>query len=121
MLTTFTFSKDTVGFLLEGTITKGVVESLNNAIEEKLAHYEKINLYLEDANVSSFTLPAIISQITFKLNNRSRFNKIAFVTNRKWIQLCVTIDDTILEGDINYFPTDERLEAIAWIADDLNL
>jgi len=121
MLTTFSFSSDTVGFLMEGKISRETILDLNTAIEEKLARFGKINLYLEDSNISSFELPAILDQISFKFNHRNQFNKIALVTDRKWIHWCAHVDDAYMRADVKPFDVKNRLQAIAWIADDLHL
>ncbi len=121
MFTTFSFSKDTVGFLLEGEISKKEIQKLNIVIEEKLVIFDKINLYLEDANVKSFTLPAVLDQIAFKFNHRHNFSKIALVSDRKWVHWCAAMETTFVSGQVRSFESENRLEAIAWIAENLDI
>lgn len=117
MLSSFTFSENTIGFLIDGKFTTKTSDALKQQILEKLKHFDKINLYLEDTGIEQFSLLAVIKEILFKINNGSRFNKIALVSNRKWIHLCGGIENLFLEAKIKNFESKDRLKAISWIAD----
>ncbi|QNJ97049.1 SpoIIAA family protein [Constantimarinum furrinae] len=116
MLSEFSFSKDTVGFLIEGEFNEELSNQLHIQILEKFKEFDKINLYLEDSNIESFTLPAIVKEILFKIENADKFNKLALVTDRKWIHLCSTIESLFISINMKHFPTEDRLKAIRWIA-----
>ncbi|WP_203296147.1 SpoIIAA family protein [Luteirhabdus pelagi] len=116
MLSTFSFSDDTVGFLFEGDFNKKTVGKLISQIESKFDFYDKINLYLEDVNIDSFNLAAVWEEITFKLKHEERFNKIALVTNRKWIKACSMLCQTISSANMKTFSSEERLDALTWIS-----
>lgn len=118
MLSSFSFSDKTVGFLLEGDYTTELADELHEQILKKSSKYEKINLYLEDSGVESFSLNTIATEISFKLKNQSIFNKVALVSNRKWIHLCGAIENVFLDVEIKSFSTEDRLKAISWIAEE---
>jgi len=92
MISDFSFSKDTVGFLIEGNYNEDLANKLHKQIIEKLEIVDKISLYLEDTNIENFSLTAIVNEIMFKLKNKEHFNKIALVSDRKWIHLCIKIE-----------------------------
>ncbi len=116
MLSTFSFSDDTVGFLIDGDFNVRTVHKLEVLIKEKLEHYDKINIYLEDSNIEDFHLGAVIKEVKFKIENDRKFNKIALVSDRKWIKLCVAIENLFLNASIKSFSTEDRLKAMSWIA-----
>lgn len=116
MLSSFSFSKDTIGFLIEGKVNTAVIENLQNRIEESFTEFDKINLYMEDVGIDDFTLPAVMDEILFKVKNSSRFNRIALVTNKKWIKMCGSIENLFMDAQIRSFDVEDRLQAMNWIA-----
>jgi hypothetical protein len=116
MLSEFSFSENTVGFLIEGEFNEELSNKLHVQIFEKLKHYDKINLYLEDTNIESFSLTAVVKEILFKIENSDRFNKLAVVTDRKWIHLCSSIESLFISTTVRNFATEDRLKAMRWIA-----
>ncbi len=117
MFTDFSFSKHTVGFIIEGVFDLELSKKLHDQIEEKMNGFEKINLYLEDNNVLNFTLPAVVDDCKFKIENSDKFNKVAMVTDRKWLKLYVNIQNLVTTADIKWFATEDRMKAIDWIAE----
>lgn len=114
----FNFSDNTIGFLLQGKIDLYAIDELNHVIAEKLQKYQKINLYLEDDNITKFTLGSVYKQVAYKFANGSRFNKIALVTNRKWIRLFGNLDDILLKATVRSFPVEKRMDAMDWISEE---
>lgn len=117
MFSTFSFSNNTVGFLIDGNLNQKTVDNLHQQILERLDAFEKINLYMEDTGIESFSLPAVIDEILFKIKHNDKFHKIALVTNHKWIHLCGGIENLFLDIKIKSFDIKDRLEAITWIAE----
>lgn len=117
MESSFSFSKETVGFFIDGVVDEDRINQLHHQILAKIEKHKKVNLYLEDNGIERFTLPAIAEQIKFKLTNADKLNKVALVTNRKWIQACAAIENLFLPTTIKSFPTEDRLDAISWIAE----
>lgn len=116
MLSSFSFSKDTVGFLIEGVMDEDAMDKLHERILEKQSQFDKINLYLEDADIERFTMPAIVSQLMFKLEHSKKFRKVALVTDRKWIHLCGSLENMFLGATVKSFDTEDRMDAMSWIA-----
>lgn len=116
MLSSFSFSKDTVGFILEGTFDNNTSEKLHQEVLEKLTVYPKINLYLEDDGIEEFTLPSLVKELLFKLKHADKFTKVAIVSDQKWLKMCGSIENMIMTAQVKNFSVSERLEAISWIA-----
>lgn len=118
MLLNFSFSDNSVGFIIEGAMDYQAVQELKTAILEKLREHKTINLYLEDKNIERFTLDAIFVASIFPMQHLSQLNKIAMVTNRKWIHAIASINKALVGVEIRNFTIEERLDAISWIAED---
>lgn len=116
MFNSFSFAENTVGFIIDDKFNDEIITKLHKEIEDKLKKYDKINLYLEDANIQSFALSAVVDDILFKFKNSEHFAKVALVTDRKWIQACAAIENFFFEGTVRTFPSEERMDAMNWIA-----
>lgn len=117
MLANFSFADNTVGYLIEGTMDKDTILDLRSQILEKFKVHDKINLYLEDSHIEHFSLSAAAIGALFPLEYSKRFNKIALVTDRKWIQVLAAVDNVLIGATLKYFPIKDRLSAISWIVD----
>ena len=116
MLSNFSFSDSTVGFLIEGKFDTKTVDKLISDIEEKLKIYDRINLYIEDVGIETFYIPALIKEILFKLKHKDRFHKVALISNRKWIRACGNISSLFTDSITQNFTSEDRLKAMTWIA-----
>ncbi len=117
MLTDFSFADNTIGYVIEGTMNKTAILNLRSQILEKFEAHEKINLYLEDGNIEHFSLSAATIGALFPLEYSKRFNKIALVTDRKWIHALAAIDNVLIGAKLKYYPIKDRVSAITWIAE----
>lgn len=114
----FVFEKNTLAYLVEGSMDKASIARLKTTILNKLEYHEKINLYLEDRAIDRFSISAATITAFFPLEYASRFHKIALVTDRKWIHTIAAIDNLFIKTSLKYYPKDKRALAMSWIADD---
>ena len=117
MLSDFSFSDTTVGFLIEGNFNSETVDTFIEKIKAKLEQFDKINLYIEDTGIETFSLPAVVKEVMFKIKHADHFNKVAVVSDRKWIHSCGEIVSLFTNSNTQNFTSEERMKAIAWIAE----
>ncbi len=79
MLTSSSFTGNNIGYILDGVMDMKSLNKFWYEILEKLASHEKINLYVEDKNLDSFTLNIILIVTLFPLKYAHKFDKIVFV------------------------------------------
>ncbi|MEL6811291.1 MAG: STAS/SEC14 domain-containing protein [Bacteroidota bacterium] len=115
MFLNFSFSNDAIGYIVDGRMDSKAIRYLRDEILKKLEEHDKINLYLEDSGIESFSLNSVVTTTLFPHKHRGRFNKVAMVTDHKWIHLLVSLNSVFLDANIRNFTTDRRLEAIEWI------
>ncbi len=116
MLSDFSLSRNTVGYIIDGVMNKKAINDLKSQILEKFEEHDTINLYLEDSGIERFSLNAVMIATLFPVEHHHRFNKIALVTNRKWIHMLGVLDTVVVNVNLKNFTSDNRLEAISWIA-----
>ena len=117
MLLNFSFSEDTVGYIIDGVMDKRAIQELKNQILEKFETHTKINLYLEDSGIERFSLNAVLIATLFPVEHHHRFDKIALVTDRKWIHALGVVDTLLVGVVIKNYTIEERLDAITWISE----
>ncbi|RFN59695.1 SpoIIAA family protein [Marixanthomonas ophiurae] len=117
MLSDFSFSDTTVGFLIEGNFNSETVDTFIEKIKTKLEQFDAINLYIEDTGIETFSIPAVLKEVLFKIKYADQFNKIAVVSDRKWIHSCGDIVSLFANSNTRNFTSEERMDAITWIAE----
>lgn len=118
MLLNFSFSDNAIGYIVEGKMDYAAITELKSAILKKFEEHDTINLYLEDNNIERFTLDAVFIASIFPRQHANRLDKIAMVTNRKWIHAIANFNKAVIGKDMRNFTVDQRLDAISWIASD---
>jgi len=116
VLSDFSFADNSIGYSIEGVMDKAAILDLRSQILEKFKTHDKINLYLEDSAIHTFSLSAATIGALFPLEYASRFNKIALVTDRKWIHILATIDNVLIKAQLKHFYKSDRIKALNWIS-----
>lgn len=116
LLSTFSFSDNIIGFIIEGPYDYAMVNKIQTEVYKKLEIYEKLNFYVEDTINAKISLKAIIKSIPFKIKTGNRFEKVAVVTDRKWLRFISNLEKLFFKAEIRIYPTGRRIEAIQWIS-----
>ncbi|RMA66544.1 SpoIIAA family protein [Ulvibacter antarcticus] len=116
MSTVFSFSDDTIGFIIEGVVDDKTIENLKESLALKLKEYNSINLYLEDSGIEKFRLQSVVTRALFPLENSNSFGKVAMVSDRRWIHLLSSFNNLFTQCEIRCYTSENRIEAMSWIA-----
>ncbi|GEQ85446.1 hypothetical protein ULMS_09540 [Patiriisocius marinistellae] len=116
MLSTFSFSENTIGFLITGQFNSATIDELQEIILERIESHGTINLFMEDDGIENFTLSAVMQEIYFKHKNSTNIDKIAIVSDHKWMSICVTFENLFLSSRVKHFTIENRLNALNWIS-----
>lgn len=116
LLSSFSFSDNIIGFIIDGPYDDAMVNKIQTEVYKKLKIYEKLNFYIEDTENAKISLIAIIKSLPFKIKTGNRFEKVAVVTDRKWLQFISYLEKLFFKAEIRIFATERRLEAIQWIS-----
>lgn len=116
LLSSFSFSDNTIGFIIDGPYDKVMNASIQAEIQKKLEVYEKLNFYIEDTENAKISIIKTLKNLPFKTKLENRFSKVAVVTDRKWLRFVRNIENKFLNADLKVFTCAQRLEAIQWIS-----
>lgn len=116
MLSTFSLADNNIGFIVDGPFDERAVEKMQSEINQKLELFDRVNLYLEDTAKAEISFKAILKNLPFKLKTANRFDRVAVVTDRKWLQIISVLEKLFFNAEIRLFSTQQRLEAIQWIS-----
>jgi hypothetical protein len=116
MLSTFSLADNIIGFIVDGPYDEYAVEKIQSEVNEKLEVYEKVSLYIEDTVNADISLKAILKSLPFKIKTGNRFERVAVVTDRKWLQVISNLEKLFFNAELRLFSSQQRLEAIQWIS-----
>ncbi len=116
MLSSFTLADNIIGFIVDGPYDERALERIQTEVNEKLEVFNKLNFYIEDTVNADISLKTVVKSIPFKLKTGNRFDKVAVVTDRKWLQVVSNLEKLFFNAEIRIFSSHERLEAIQWIS-----
>ncbi|MDC8001837.1 STAS/SEC14 domain-containing protein [Aequorivita todarodis] len=116
MLSSFTLADNIIGFIIDGPYDEHAIERIQTQVKERLEVFDKLNLYIEDTVNADISLKAVVKSIPFKLKTGNRFERVAVVTDRKWLQIISNLEKLFFNAEIRIFSVQQRLEAIQWIS-----
>lgn len=116
MISSFTLADNIIGFIVDGPYNDSSVAKIQNEVNNKLALFDKVNLYVEDTSDADISLKAVLKNLPFKIRTGNRFERVAVVTDRKWLQVISMIEKFFFNAELRIFSTQQRLEAIQWIS-----
>lgn len=115
LLSTFSLSDNIIGFIIDGPYDEQVVKKIENSISKKLEIFDRVNFYIEDTLTAKPSTVAILKSLVYKYRTRKRFEKVAIVTDRKWLHIFCKMEKLFLGVDMRIYLTKDRLKAIQWI------
>lgn len=116
LLSSFSLSGNIIGFIIDGPYDEAIVKKIQTGISKKLEIYEKVNFYIEDTKGATISKRAILKSLPFKFKTRKRFEKVAIVTDRRWIQFLSNLEKFFFNVELKVFTCERRLDAIQWIS-----
>jgi hypothetical protein len=87
------------------------------ALEQKLAHHDKLRLfYLAGPGFKGIDPGAILEDTKVGLAHLSRWEKMAIVTDIEWIKLAIKAFAFLMPCPVKFFGVAQEAEARRWIA-----
>lgn len=107
-------SDNSIGFSIDGHLSKADYDLINSRMKAILDYNEKIGLYLNIVDLDGMTLKAVWEEFKAAINYYSRINKVALTGKEGWLKSAAKISDFLTPGiDVKYF--DGAEEAKAWL------
>jgi hypothetical protein len=108
-----------VGFTASGEVSEDDYEDiLIPAMEAKLAAYDKIRaLYYFGPDFEEFDGDAMWEDAKVGLKHLTDFDKIAVVSDQKWIRRSIKAFGWLMPGEVNLYTGEELDAAKAWVSE----
>ncbi|MBT8491118.1 MAG: STAS/SEC14 domain-containing protein [Deltaproteobacteria bacterium] len=106
-----------VAFRIDGKVKETEMVHFFSEAKAKIELYENIVVYEEIVNFSGIEIKGIIAEFKFLHEiGLSHIEKIAVVTDKKWLEKIVGVEDKIFKSiDIKTFSTEEKDKAIEFL------
>ncbi|QFI36714.1 STAS/SEC14 domain-containing protein [Moritella marina ATCC 15381] len=106
-----------VAFQMSGKITEGDMALVLNVAKEKISRYGSIMLFEKINSFSGVEFSALIEEFKYLFDvGISNIDKVAILTDKKWIEHIVNIEDKIFKSiDMKCFALEEQSQAIAFL------
>lgn len=105
-------------FQFDGDIEEDEFNSIvKESVEKQVEEYGEINLvYILNTPLSNFTTGVWVQDALLGLQNLSKWNKCAIVTDKQAIQSFTEFFSKIMPGQFRGFDMEQSTEAIEWVA-----
>ena len=109
--------ENAVAYRLEGKITEEEMKSVLSIFKKKIEKGEKLIIYQEIGSFGWVEFEVIVEKIKFLFDfGISHFGRVAVVTQKKWLQKIVDLEDKIFKSvDMKAFSVEERDKAIEFL------
>jgi len=99
---------------LSGKLDRSDYESYFPILEGRIDQYGKIRLYCEMVDFDGWTPSGLWADTKFDVKHANDFTRIAFVGEKKWLNLITQAMKPFTSAEIRYFDIAEREEALQW-------
>lgn len=117
MVSSFEFSDEVVGIMIDSNVDNKVLEEVHKIIEEKFNNERSMSLFVEIKPGVDIPVSLMIKDLFFKLKNAGEFRRIAVVTSPGIFKKVIEIKDLLMEAEVEVYTHRDRIAAINWIAE----
>lgn len=96
-------------------ITRKDYVDIEQAFQEAVDRYGKIRMLVIVGEYTGFSWDSILGKIEFNKEFYRYYDKIAVVSDRKWMKPIIELEDHFIKADIKYFDPEQQDEAWTWI------
>ena len=85
------------------------------AMDERIKSYGKIRVvFYLDENFTGWDFEAMWDDAKFGMTHRHDFEKIAVITEQKWMEWATNLGSHFIEGQVKTYPSHNFKDAINW-------
>lgn len=108
--------KNIVNVTVQDKLTRAAIDAIVLKIDQTLARYDKVRLYMEIPDFEGYTLQGFFEDVKETGKHLSDFEKVAVVTDEGWIARLGSLSDLVVGAEVKPFGFKEVEAARAWIA-----
>lgn len=107
-----------VHMIARGRLHKADYEALRPHLEKFVAEHGSLRLFVDASELDGWTPAAMWEDTKVGVHHRNDIERIACVTDSKFLSAMVSAMSTLSRADARVFPTEERDAALSWIDGD---
>lgn len=117
MITPIAFDADNViGMRIDGRIVAEDMDRIAATVEEKLARYDKLRVYVEVPSFEGISIEGFFKDLQLGLRHWHRFEKEAVVSDEQWMHKLSSLGGHLVPGlEVKTFGSKESVAAKAWV------
>ncbi|WCN37576.1 STAS/SEC14 domain-containing protein [Aneurinibacillus uraniidurans] len=96
-------------------ITKKDFHGVEQAFRETANRYGKIRVLMMVGEYTGVSWDFILEDIEFNKEFYKYYDKVAVVSDQKWMKPIIKIEDYFIKADMKYFDLEQQNEAWEWI------
>ncbi|MDQ8184128.1 STAS/SEC14 domain-containing protein [Pelagicoccus sp. SDUM812002] len=105
---------DFVAMRLSGKLDQNDCGEYISILEERINRYGRISLFCDMADLDGWTPAGLWADTQFDIKHASDFKRIAFVAEKKWLDLVTQAMKPFTSAELRHFDLAERDEALQW-------
>lgn len=100
---------------ISGTLTKEHYDDIIPLLEQKIARWGKINMYLDVRSFSYITATALWEDIKLDVKHWGNFNRVAITSDdSNLLKAAAALATLVSPAEVRHFPLEQKREAIHW-------
>ena|SRR5690554_4118995 len=117
MLSTFEFSDNVFGIIVNTNVDAQMLEEIHEFIESKFIQNSTINLLVEINPGVEIPVSVMVKDFLFKFSHKGCFKKIAVVSEEGIFKKAMKFKDFLMKAEVQTFAVEDRLKAMNWITE----
>ncbi|SFC29959.1 SpoIIAA-like [Alkalibacterium subtropicum] len=104
-----------IEIVIDDEITEEDIQEFEDYFSQKKETQEKVNMLIDIRDID-YSLDGFIADTKFTTSHLEDFNKVAMVSDDKWIEYAEKVAQLMPEVEVAHFDPDQRDKAIAWLS-----
>ncbi|MFP4698505.1 MAG: STAS/SEC14 domain-containing protein [Eubacteriales bacterium] len=100
---------------IEGKVKENDIKEFENYFKQKRKSQDEINLLMSIKEIG-YSFNGLIEDFKFESKYWNEFNRIAILSDKKWLEFVSKIADSLPNVEVKHFDYDEKEKAINWFA-----
>jgi hypothetical protein len=100
---------------VHGRLSLEDFKEIEQNISDELREYPRVDLLVDLANMSGFSIDVALEDIRFNREHARDFRRIAVVTSDQWMTWLSWLSGRFTDADVQAFP--DEASALSWLAE----
>lgn len=99
---------------IEGKVTEGDINDFRDYLKQKEEEEDSVSVMIT-VNEMKYSFEGFIEDIKFEANHLDTFNKVAVLSDKKWVSAFGKLANQIPDIEVKNFELNEREKAVDWV------